>query len=98
MYLRYEVALGCAWVLPLLQCGGDDTASSPVTELSMVTFNAAVAVGLAEYPEQRLAALERDLPGLAADVICLQELWQPENIQRIVWASFLWIRSAHTTG
>ena len=85
MHLRYEAALACACALPLLHCGGDDSAASnPVTELSMVTFNAAVAVGLAEYPEQRLAALERDLPGLGADVICLQELWQPENIQRIV--------------
>lgn len=69
----------------LLSCGGDDATPvlEPVTELSLVTFNAALGLGLAPYLDQRLDVIERDLPDLGADVICLQELWQPEIIDRI---------------
>lgn len=76
-------ALGCAILLP--HCGGDDETAlvEPITGLSLVTFNAALGLGLAPYLEQRLEAIERDLPDLGADVVCLQELWQPETIERI---------------
>lgn len=58
-------------------CGGDDNTAvvGGSTSLSLVTFNAAQLAELAQYPEQRLAATERDLPRLGADVVCLQELW-----------------------
>jgi endonuclease/exonuclease/phosphatase family metal-dependent hydrolase len=69
----------------LLHCGGDSEGEDePVLELSLVSFNAALGVGLAPYPEQRLDAIEADLPGLDADVICLQEIWLPEDIERLV--------------
>jgi endonuclease/exonuclease/phosphatase family metal-dependent hydrolase len=68
-----------------LHCGGDSNREGdPVLQLSLVSFNAALGVGLAPYPEQRLDAIEADLPGLDADVICLQEIWLPENIERLV--------------
>jgi endonuclease/exonuclease/phosphatase family metal-dependent hydrolase len=54
--------------------------------LSLASFNAAVGVGLAAYAPQRLDAIERDLPELGADVICLQELWQPEDLERLTQA------------
>lgn len=75
----------CGVTLGLSGCGGDDVTelSLPVLELSLATFNAAIGVGLAPHAEQRLDAIERDLPSLAADVICLQELWRPEDIERI---------------
>jgi endonuclease/exonuclease/phosphatase family metal-dependent hydrolase len=94
----------CSFALLLLNCGGGDQTdvSEPITELSLVTFNAALGVGLAPYLEQRLDALERDLPGLAADVVCLQEVWQPENIERLVTslaAEFPYsLRSVRQTG
>ncbi|HKO92609.1 MAG TPA: endonuclease/exonuclease/phosphatase family protein, partial [Polyangiaceae bacterium] len=47
------------------------------------TFNAAIGVGLAPYAEQRLDAIERALPALGADIICLQELWQPDDLERL---------------
>jgi endonuclease/exonuclease/phosphatase family metal-dependent hydrolase len=75
----------CSIALLLLHCGGDSEGEEPpVVELSLVSFNAALGVGLAPYPEQRLDAIEADLPGLDADVICLQEIWLPENIDRLV--------------
>jgi endonuclease/exonuclease/phosphatase family metal-dependent hydrolase len=75
----------CSFSLLLLRCGGGQTnVSEPVTELSLASFNTALGVGLAPYLEQRLDAIERDLPELPADVICLQEVWQPEDIERLV--------------
>jgi len=83
MHVGSAVA-ACSFALLLLHCGGDQTdVSEPITELSLVSFNAALGVGLAPYLEQRLDAIERDLPNLDADVVCLQEVWQPENIQRL---------------
>jgi endonuclease/exonuclease/phosphatase family metal-dependent hydrolase len=56
---------------------------APLAALSLASFNAAIGVGLAPYAAQRLDAIERDLPSLGADVLCLQELWQPEDIERV---------------
>jgi endonuclease/exonuclease/phosphatase family metal-dependent hydrolase len=68
-------------------CGGDDVAATPVgtatAALSLVTFNAAQLAELAQYPAQRLAATERDLPGLGADVVCLQELWDVGTLEGV---------------
>jgi hypothetical protein len=72
MPLRTQACV-CSIALSLLQCGGDSGGSEePVLELSLVSFNAALGVGLAPYAQQRLEAVEADLPGLGADVICLQ--------------------------
>lgn len=66
---------------------GDETALSPGTaRLSFVSFNAAQLAGLAPHPEQRLEATERDLPSLDADVICVQELWQPGDLTGVARA------------
>jgi endonuclease/exonuclease/phosphatase family metal-dependent hydrolase len=77
--------LACCCAVVLLHCGGseDGEPAAPLTELSFVTFNTALAAGLSPYPEQRLAAIERDLPGLSPDIVCLQEVWEPGDIQRI---------------
>lgn len=81
---RWKAARAFSSAILLLHCGGDDAAvAEPVTELSLVTFNAALGLGLAPYLDERLEVIERDLPDLGADVICLQELWQPEIIDRI---------------
>jgi endonuclease/exonuclease/phosphatase family metal-dependent hydrolase len=75
----------CSASLALMHCGSDETdVVRPVRELSLVSFNTALGVGLAPYLEQRLDVIEEDLPSLGADVICLQEVWQPENVDRLV--------------
>ena len=82
--MRCRRVLGCLLAVFMLHCGGDETdVSEPITQLSLVTFNAALGVGLAPYPEQRLEAIERDLPALGADIVCLQEIWLPEDIERL---------------
>ncbi len=78
-----------AGLLALLGLGCSDrdvtvrSADAPTGPLSLVTFNAAIGVGLAPYAEQRLEAIERSLPDLGADVLCLQELWQPSDLERL---------------
>lgn len=82
---RFRVGPLCTLCVSL-SLGCTDEASEWPGELATVTlasFNAAIGVGLAAYAPQRLDAIERDLPGLGADLLCLQELWQPEDIERI---------------
>ena len=85
--MRSREGVGCLLAVALLHCGDDQTdIAEPITELTLVSFNAALGVGLAPYADQRLEAIERDLPALGADVVCLQEVWQPENIDRVTAA------------
>lgn len=82
---RWEVARAFSSAILLFHCGGEDATevAEPVTELSLVTFNAALGLGLSPYLDQRLDVIERDLPDVGADVVCLQELWQPEIVERL---------------
>jgi endonuclease/exonuclease/phosphatase family metal-dependent hydrolase len=74
-------------VVPLLHCGGDPAdVREPVRELALLSFNTALGVGLAPYKDQRLDAIEADLPGLGADLVCLQEVWEPESVDRLTSA------------
>lgn len=73
----------CSLALILLRCGSDADPVDPVFELSLVSFNAALGVGLAPHLEQRLEAIEASLSSLDADLVCLQEVWQPENVERL---------------
>lgn len=81
----WKAARAFSSAILLLHCGGEDATEvvEPVTELSLVTFNAALGLGLSPHLDQRLDVIERDLPDLGADVVCLQELWQPETIERL---------------
>lgn len=79
-----QAAAVCSLALWVLHCGGDSgSPAEPVTELSLVTFNTALGVGLAPYADERLDAIEARLPDVSADVVCLQEVWLPENIDRL---------------
>lgn len=75
-------------LLSLVHCGGRDETevTDPVRELTLATFNAAIGVGLAPYAEQRLEAIQGSLPNLGADVICLQELWRPQDLESVAQA------------
>jgi endonuclease/exonuclease/phosphatase family metal-dependent hydrolase len=86
----------CSLALFLLRCGSDPAdAAEPVVELSLVSFNAALGVGLAPHAEQRLDAIESSLSSLGADLICLQEVWQPENVERLERALSVTFPYAH---
>ncbi len=68
-------------------CGDDTSRAANQTEpFTLVTFNTALGVGLAEYPEQRLPAIAEALAELSADVLCLQEAWQLRQAEALVAA------------
>jgi hypothetical protein len=71
MLVRSKAACAFSFAILLPACGGDDATAlpEPVTALSLVTFNTALGLGLSPYLDQRLDAIERDLPGLGADVV-----------------------------
>jgi endonuclease/exonuclease/phosphatase family metal-dependent hydrolase len=77
---------GLALCLVLCACSGDDAKQAAANSLSLVTLNNAIGVGLAPYAPERLDAIIADLPGLGADVLCLQELWQPVDMDRLTLA------------
>ncbi len=66
-------------------CSGDDETlvMPPTAALSLVSFNAALGIGLAPYVPERAQALPDALAALDPDVLCLQELWQPSDLERI---------------
>jgi endonuclease/exonuclease/phosphatase family metal-dependent hydrolase len=67
-------------------CGGDSShadVSQETPKLSFLTFNTAL-IAQTENLEQRLTATIDDIPATDADVICLQELWEPEHLNRVV--------------
>ena len=72
----------------MLGCGsGDGHWSNGATlDVTFLTFNTALGIGLSDYPDQRAAAIAGDLPQLQADVLCLQEVWQPERVKQLAKA------------
>jgi endonuclease/exonuclease/phosphatase family metal-dependent hydrolase len=78
---------GFPLALVLCACSGDDSPEAGAAHsLSLATLNTAIGVGLAPYAPQRLEAIIGDLPVLGADVLCLQELWQPDDMERLTLA------------
>jgi len=84
--MRRAVSAAAVWGVLLVGCSGSDESESgaPPPPISFVTFNAALGVGFSENPAERLTVIQRDLPSLGADVICLQEVWQPADIDTLV--------------
>jgi endonuclease/exonuclease/phosphatase family metal-dependent hydrolase len=78
-------ALGSAW---MWACGSGDGQWSdrPRMDVTLLTFNTALGVGLSEYLDQRLGVIAGDLPRLGPDVLCLQEVWQLERVQQLAEA------------
>ena len=72
-------------LLWIFACSSDDqtTVHPHAQAVSFLSFNTALGVGLAPYVDARLEAIERDLPGLAADVVCLQEVWRAADAERL---------------
>jgi endonuclease/exonuclease/phosphatase family metal-dependent hydrolase len=67
----------------LAACGDSNDASTVDVPVSFLTFNTALVAHTGNLDE-RLAAIARDLPKTNADVVCLQELWQPSMVDTLV--------------
>ncbi len=69
-------------VSPLFPACG--TSSAPdETKLTLVTWNVGLATGFVDYASQRLPIIVDTLRALDADVLCLQEVWTPEDVLAI---------------
>jgi endonuclease/exonuclease/phosphatase family metal-dependent hydrolase len=88
MRLRSNRAVAALGSALMLGCGsGDGHWSNGATlDVTFLTFNTALGIGLSDYPDQRAAAIAGDLPQLQADVLCLQEVWQPERVKQLAKA------------
>lgn len=69
-------------VLAVLGCKGDKEPEAPQS-LTVVTYNAGLALGFVPGTESRAPLVARALAELDADVVCLQEVWLPEHVEAI---------------
>lgn len=67
----------------LAACSDSNDASTVHWPVSFLTFNTALVAHTGNLDE-RLAVIAQDLPTTDADVVCLQELWQPSMIDTLV--------------
>ncbi len=79
--------------LALLACSGDDgettdSGTTPVSgDLTFVTFNAGLARGFVTGADSRQDDLAAGVAALTADVVCLQEVWAPDQVAAIAAAT-----------
>jgi endonuclease/exonuclease/phosphatase family metal-dependent hydrolase len=87
MCFRGDKALAVLGLALMLGCGcgsGDGHWSDRVAaDVTFLTYNTALGVGLSEYLDQRAEVIAEDLPELETDVLCLQEVWQPERVEQL---------------
>lgn len=68
----------------LVACGGDKDGDTPPGEpITVVTYNAGLAVGFVPGAEGRVQPVADAVAALDADVVCLQEVWLPDQIAAI---------------
>lgn len=65
--------------------GGGDGSGGGVTaaELSLVTWNAGLAYGFVQYAEERAPLVPPALAALDVDVLCLNEVWEGEDVAAV---------------
>jgi endonuclease/exonuclease/phosphatase family metal-dependent hydrolase len=69
-------------MLPLflaLSCGGKDDGKP----LTVVTFNAGLAIGFVDGAEDRAQKVADAVAALDADVVCLEEVWEPDHVAAV---------------
>ena len=71
-------------------CGGGDVAepvmtdaSGPPASLELVTFNAGLARGFVDLADARGAAVAEAIAELEADLVAVQEIWEPGDVERV---------------
>ncbi len=62
----------------------DDTAAEPLT---VITYNAGLAVGFVPGAEDRAPQVSDAVAALDADIVCMQEVWRSDHVDDLVAAS-----------
>lgn len=81
--------LGAALLLAgLTHCDSDGGTAEPGIPLgTYVTYNAGLAYGFVPYAEARLPLVGPAVAKLGADVVCLQEVWEPADVSAVIAAT-----------
>jgi endonuclease/exonuclease/phosphatase family metal-dependent hydrolase len=66
--------------LGLAACGDDESVVEQSPRLRFATFNAGLAYGFVPLAEERSSKVPDALAELGADVLCLQEVWLPSDV------------------
>ena len=85
-FAYFLVPISCLALFSLLPgCPGEgDDADEPLT---VVTFNAGLAVGFVPGAEDRASKASEAVGGLTADVVCLQEVWRSDHVDGMLTAT-----------
>jgi endonuclease/exonuclease/phosphatase family metal-dependent hydrolase len=78
-----DKSIGLVVAVSLATSGCSDEESAPPVALSVVTYNAGLAVGFVEAAEPRAPLVIEAIAALDADVICLQEVWRPDHVDQL---------------
>ncbi len=68
----------------LTACGGDDDTEAVHVPMSFATYNAGLAVSFVDYAEERSSLTGEGVAGLSDDVVCMQEVWLEEHVNKVV--------------
>jgi endonuclease/exonuclease/phosphatase family metal-dependent hydrolase len=67
--------------------GGTGPDAAPPRTFSAITFNVGLARGFVPYAEERVAPAAAAIAALDADIICLQEVWEPADVAAVTAAA-----------
>jgi len=56
-------------------------------DLTAVTYNGGLARGFVDYADERAQDVSDVIAGLDVDVVCVQEIWQPEHVDMLAAAA-----------
>ncbi len=82
--LRLRSLFLLAPLLPLAACSSDDDDPAPTKpRLTVVSYNAGLAIGFVEASEARAPLTLEATLGLEADILCVQEFWRGDHVQAL---------------
>lgn len=79
--------LGLGLALGLAACSSDDGGEESAPSFTVVSFNAGLAVGFVPAANERAPLIGDAIAGLAADLVCVQEVWFPEHVNAVKQAA-----------
>lgn len=90
-WMHRWVAVLAVGVLVAAACGSDDTTdtadatttTAAPSSLELVTFNAGLARGFVDLAEQRVDTVAEAIGELEADLVALQEVWEPGDVDQV---------------
>jgi endonuclease/exonuclease/phosphatase family metal-dependent hydrolase len=81
----YRTPLALAALTLLLACNGGEEDAVPTG--TFTTYNAGLAIGFVPGANERLDLVADGIATIDADVVCLQEVWTPDQVDAVASAS-----------